>query len=82
MALGGDATSATPIGLVAAADAVETSMRLIETLAQHGPQMRARDVVLRYGPGDFRSAIADLLIEAAQSARTAAVGSHRPASVA
>jgi precorrin-3B synthase len=65
VALGGDALSATPIGLVAATDAVETSMRLIEALAQHGPQMRARDVVLRYGPEDFRSAIADLLIEAA-----------------
>ena len=64
VAVGGDAASATPIGLVAATDAVETSMRLIESLAQHGPQMRARDVLLRYGPGDFRSAIADLLIEA------------------
>jgi precorrin-3B synthase len=64
VALGGDAKSATPIGLVAATDAVETLMRLIETLAQHGPQMRARDVVLRYGTGDFRSAMADLLIEA------------------
>jgi precorrin-3B synthase len=64
VALGGDATSAAPIGLVASADAVETSMRLIETMAHHGPQMRARDIVRRYGPGGFRSAIADLLIEA------------------
>ncbi|HWF94180.1 MAG TPA: precorrin-3B synthase [Xanthobacteraceae bacterium] len=64
VALGGDAASAAPIGLVASADAVETAMRLTATLAQHGPQMRARDVVLRYGPGGFRSVIADLLIEA------------------
>jgi precorrin-3B synthase len=64
VALGGDATSAAPIGLVASADAVETSMRLIETMAHHGPQMRARDIVRRYGPEGFRSAIADLLIEA------------------
>jgi len=64
VALGGDAASATPIGLVAPADAVETAMRLIETLAQHGPQLRARDVVLRYGPGAFRSAVADLSVEA------------------
>src|SRR5580704_3431764 len=63
VALGGDAASAAPIGLVASADAVETSMRLIETIAHHGPQMRARDIVRRYGPGGFRSAIADLLIE-------------------
>ncbi len=50
VALGGDGTSATPIGLVASTDAVETSMRLLENLAQHGPQMRARDVLLRHGP--------------------------------
>jgi precorrin-3B synthase len=62
VALGGDAASATPIGLVASTDAVETLLRLIENLAQHGPQMRARDVVLRHGAGAFRSAIADLLI--------------------
>ncbi len=62
--LGGDAASATPIGLVAASDPVETLLRLIANLAQHGPQMRARDVVLRHGAGAFRSAIADLLIEA------------------
>jgi precorrin-3B synthase len=64
VALGGDATSATPIGLVASTDAVESLMRLIANLAQHGPQLRARDVVLRHGPEAFRSTIADLLIEA------------------
>jgi precorrin-3B synthase len=62
--LGGDAASATPLGAVAPADAAEIVMRLIETLAQHGPQARARDVVRRFGPGALRSAIADLLIEA------------------
>ncbi len=64
VALGGDAASATPIGLVASTDAVESLMRLIENLARHGPQLRARDVILRHGPTAFRSAIADVLIEA------------------
>jgi precorrin-3B synthase len=62
--LGGDAASATPLGAVAPADAAEIMMRLIETMAQHGPQARARDVVRRFGAGALRSAIADLLIEA------------------
>jgi precorrin-3B synthase len=75
--LGGDATSATPIGAVA--NAVETVTRLLETIARHGPQARARDLIRLQGPGAFRTAIADLLIEApGPSARPAsdAIGIH------
>jgi precorrin-3B synthase len=61
--LGGDAAGATPIGSVAPADAAEVVMRLLEQLARHGPQVRARDLIQRHGPEAFRSAIADLLIE-------------------
>jgi precorrin-3B synthase len=62
--LSGDAASATPLGAVAPADAVETAARLLKTIAQHGPQARARDLIHRQGPGAFRIAIADLLIDA------------------
>jgi precorrin-3B synthase len=62
--LGGDAASATPIGSVAPADAVEAVMRVLGTIAQRGPQARARDLIHGQGLGAFRTAIADLLIDA------------------
>jgi precorrin-3B synthase len=77
--LGGDAASATPIGSVTPADAVESVVRLLETMAQHGPQARAQDLVQRQGPSAFRSAIADVLIEAPSPAPRPAsdpIGSH------
>jgi precorrin-3B synthase len=61
--LGGDAAGATPIGAVSPKDAVEVMTRLLATIAQHGPQARARDLIHGQGPGAFRTAIADLLIE-------------------
>jgi precorrin-3B synthase len=63
--LGGDAATATPIGAVAPANAVEIVVRLLETMAQYGSQARARDLVHLQGPGAFQAAIADLLIDAA-----------------
>jgi precorrin-3B synthase len=77
--LGGDAASATPIGLVAPADAVEAMVRLVVTIAQHGPQARARDLIHGQGPGAFRTAIADLLIDAPSPAPRPAsnpIGTH------
>ncbi len=77
--LGGDAISTTPIGSVAPADAVEIVARLLETIAQQGPQARARELIQREGIGAFRSATAALLIEApAPAPRPAAepVGIH------
>jgi len=62
--LGGDAASATPVGSVAPADAAETVARLLEAMARHGQQARARDLICDQGPDAFRAAIADLLIEA------------------
>ena len=78
--LGGDAASATPLGSVAPADAVEAAARLVETLAQHGPQARARDIVEHHGSGAFTLAVADLLIEAPSPAmrpRSEAIGTHQ-----
>ena len=62
--LDGDATTATAIGSIAPTDAVEIVARLLETIAQHGSQARARDVIQRHGADALRAAIADLLIEA------------------
>ena len=64
MALGGDARSATPLGAVAVGHALELTARLLDTIARHGPQARARDIVERHGPDVFRVAVADLLIAA------------------
>jgi precorrin-3B synthase len=77
--LGGDAASATPIGWVAPANAVEAMVRLLGTIAQHGPQARARDLIHGQGPGAFRCAIADLLIDAPSPAPRPAsnpIGTH------
>lgn len=46
VAIGGDAIQARSFGTVAATDAVETVLRLLDTVAAHGPQARARDVII------------------------------------
>jgi precorrin-3B synthase len=77
--LGGDAAIATQIGSVAPADAVEIAVRLLDTIAQHGLQARARDLIHRQGPGAFKAAIADLLIEAPDPAarpQSGPIGTH------
>jgi precorrin-3B synthase len=77
--LGGDATSATPIGAVAPAEAADAVARLLATIAQHGPQARAHDLIQRHGSDLFRTAIADVLIEAPSPALRPAsdpIGAH------
>jgi precorrin-3B synthase len=77
--LGGDAKSATPIGSVAPADTVDAVARLLATIAQHGPQARAHELIRRHGPDAFRTAIADVLIEAPSPAPRPAsdpIGTH------
>jgi precorrin-3B synthase len=77
--LGGDAASATPIGVVAPADAAESVARLLETMAQHGPQARAHDLIRRHGPDVFRAVVAERLIDTAGPAprpRSEPIGTH------
>jgi precorrin-3B synthase len=77
--LGGDAASAAPIGSVASADAVAAVTQLLATLALHGPQARAHDLVSHNGSDAFRTGIIDLLIEApAPAPRPASepIGTH------
>jgi precorrin-3B synthase len=64
---GGDAVSATPLGTIAPADAIDSVMRLLREIAEHGPEARARDVI-RAAP-----------VDATAPARTPAeaIGLHR-----
>jgi precorrin-3B synthase len=80
VALGGDAAGATPIGAVAAADAVETVVRLLATIAQDGPMARAHGMVRAGRLEAFRMAVAELLIDAPAPParpRSEPIGSHR-----
>jgi len=51
VAAGGDAASATPIAVLAPAEAIDTVMRLLREIVAHGPDARARDVI-RAVPAD------------------------------
>jgi precorrin-3B synthase len=66
VAAGGDAASATPLGTIAPADAIDTVMRLLREIAAHGPEARGRD------------AIRAVPVEAAAPARAPAepIGTH------
>lgn len=80
IALGGDATTAVPIGRVAREHAVEAVIRLLAAIALRGRDARARDLIRREGTGALRAVAADLLTDArAPPARPPAepVGPHR-----
>jgi precorrin-3B synthase len=62
--IGGDNASAADLGLIAPAHGAEVAMRLLEFMAQHGRNTRARDIVADEGIAEFHSAIADLLLSA------------------
>jgi precorrin-3B synthase len=81
ISIGGDATSAVPLGAVSPGDGVEAAMRLLDVIARRGRNARARDIVAAEGTTVFRSTVADLLIgdtpprPARQSSE--AIGVHR-----
>lgn len=58
VAIGGDGTGANPIGSIAAKDSSTAVTRLLEVLALHGRDLRARDI----DTAAFRSAIAGLIV--------------------
>jgi precorrin-3B synthase len=63
ISVGGDAASATTeLGFVAPAHAVAAAIRLLEVIAQHGRNARARGIIARDGPVSFKTAIADWLL--------------------
>jgi precorrin-3B synthase len=63
VAVGGDAETASPIGVVAAEHAVEAAMRMLRVIAAGGPATRARDIAATNGAAAFRRVIADILVD-------------------
>jgi precorrin-3B synthase len=63
--VGGDAGSATDLGLIAPNAAVEAVLRLLSVLAQHGSSVRARDVIAADGAGPFHDALASARVASA-----------------
>jgi precorrin-3B synthase len=62
--IAGDATTAHPLGAVEPIHMVETTVRLLEVVANHGPDARARDVIITKGLAPFRAAAANRLVDA------------------
>jgi precorrin-3B synthase len=67
ISVGGDAASATDLGFIAPGHAVTAAMALLEMIAQHGCDARARDIVASEGSASFKAAIASLSLGLDQS---------------
>jgi precorrin-3B synthase len=57
VSVGGDGVSAIPLGIVAPGDGIEAAIRLLEVIARHGRDARARDVIASEGVAPFQSAL-------------------------
>jgi precorrin-3B synthase len=62
LSVGGDDVSAAALGVVAAEHGIAAAIRLLDVLAKHGRDARARDVLVTEGIAAFRAAIADLFM--------------------
>ena len=63
IALGGDATTAVPLGAVPAASAVDCVLRLLALLAARGAQSRMRHAIDANGVSIFKAAVADVMVD-------------------
>jgi precorrin-3B synthase len=61
IAVGGDARTATPIGIVAPEDTVDAVLGVLATIAGRGPAVRARDIIATEGADVFRRAVVNLV---------------------
>lgn len=92
VSVGGDHAEATHLGFVAPADGVKASICLLEVIARHGRDVRARDILVSEGIGSLGVALRDLALTSARSGesadtelisgfrqneRTSAIGVHR-----
>jgi precorrin-3B synthase len=81
--VGGDGISATPLGAVAPAQGVEAVVRLLDVIARHGRDARARDVLKAEGLVPFRAALAiaacssELPLGGGEREKNDAIGLHR-----
>jgi len=62
--VGGDAETAADLGIVAPKDAVETAVRLLDVIARHGRDSRAREIVAAKHCSEFGAALADIFLTA------------------
>jgi precorrin-3B synthase len=79
MGLAGDAARAAPLGRVAADDAIEAVVRLIDTIARQGPTVRAADMLRAGDLETLRGAVAGLVTPAAAPPirpKSDPIGSH------
>jgi precorrin-3B synthase len=63
VALGGDAATSVPIGVVAPENAVACVLRLLELLAAKAPDGRMRDIARGEGLSVLKAAVANLVVE-------------------
>lgn len=78
--LGGDAVTATPLGLVAVEHTASLVLDLLGVIAAHGPDARAADILRQGGLAAFQAVVGDRVAPAAPSpARPQAetIGLHR-----
>jgi len=80
VSLGGDASSATPLGRVAIESAAALVLDLLGVIAAHGADMRAEDVLRQGGLGAFRAVAGDRVAPAEPippRPRAETIGLHR-----
>lgn len=65
ISLGGDASTSTPLGVVAPKGAVVCVLRLLEVLVATAPNARMRDAIRGEGLSAFKAAVADVVIDGA-----------------
>jgi precorrin-3B synthase len=81
VSVGGDAVSASDLGVVAPVHGVAAAIRLLEVMAQHGRDSRAKDIIAGEGIEPFAASIRDLLSNSAYSRlrgneRQTVIGAH------
>ena len=64
--VGGDGASATSLGAIMPSDCTEAALRLLEVIAQHGRDARARDILAAEEIEPFRESISELLLTSAR----------------
>jgi precorrin-3B synthase len=66
VSVGSDGASATSLGAIMPSDCTEAALRLLEVIAQHGRDARARDILAAEEIEPFRESISELLLASAR----------------